>query len=160
MAESQIERIYVAYADELLWYALSLTQNKTAAEGLVSDAFFQLMLQKELPSNLKFWLFRVAKNKFIDATRRQKRWEWLQIDRLSLKNVTDVENDFLNQEKYQRLHAAVAQLPSSLLEVVVLYYFCDWTTVEIGEYLQVTTVNVRVRLTRGRQKLREVLQDE
>ena len=71
MDEKVIEASYLAYAQPLFLYALSLTKDEQKAEQLVSDAYYKLLCQAQVPAQIKFWLLRVIKTSFIDHYRRQ-----------------------------------------------------------------------------------------
>ncbi|MGX7200020.1 RNA polymerase sigma factor [Enterococcus nangangensis] len=157
MGNSQLEQLYLQYAEELFLYALSFTRNRHDAENLVSDAFFQLALQKEFPKKSKFWLFRVVKNRYIDQQRQQKRWGFLALEGFFLKGRNQTEEDFFQQESYRQLDQAIQHLEPPYKEIVVCYYFCNWSTQEIATFLQLSTNQVRVDLYRARQQLKEVL---
>lgn len=52
---------------------------------------------------------------------------------------------------------ALAELPDVLQQVIVLYYFECLTAVRIGELLDIPENTVRSRVRRGKQRLREAL---
>lgn len=57
-------------------YALSLTRNKSEAEDITQDAFLRAMNAKESfsgDSSLYTWLCSIAKNLWLDRTRKQNR---------------------------------------------------------------------------------------
>lgn len=155
--KDELDELYRLYAKELYFYAFSLTKNKSDAESLVSDAFFQLALQDPLPSQIKYWLFRVIKNRFIDQTRFCKRWFWQPIEKTKTKDIETPESIYLKNEKYQFLYLAIEQLDFPYKEVILFFYFLNWSTKEIADCLQFTTGQVRTMLYRGRKQLKEVI---
>ena len=84
MERDRLEQLYQVYTRDTLIYAKILTKNHYDAESLVSDTFFQLSLQTSLPQEIKFWLLRVIKNRYLDQIRKRQRWSWRSLDKLVL----------------------------------------------------------------------------
>ncbi|MGI6156800.1 MAG: RNA polymerase sigma factor [Enterococcus lemanii] len=160
MQEKILEQFYENYAKELTIYAYSLTKQMSEAESLVSDAFFQLSCQEKPPPAIKFWLFRVVKNHFIDQQRKKKRWRWVPFSSQQSDEKPNPSEQLLQKESQQQLHQAIAQLKAPYQEVLILFYFIDWPVQVIAEYLNYSNGQVRTILYRGRKKLKEVLSDE
>ena len=160
MDSSELEKLYHLYANELFFYSLSFTKNKTDAEELVSDAFYQLSMQVTLPSHIKFWLFHVVKNKFIDQERRKKRWAFFSLDNVILTDSNQNDTPILVKEKHQALYNGINQLKYPYKEITLLYYFLEWPTKEISQYLGLSINQVRVYLHRSRKQLKEMLEDD
>lgn len=60
---------------ELLAFATSLALDRTAAEDLVQDAILRALESRSAPrriDDLRPWMFRVVRNLFIDAMRRER----------------------------------------------------------------------------------------
>ena len=60
----------------------------------------------------------------------------------------------------QTLFSEVMKLPEKYRIVIHLFYYEDYTIREIAKIMNVTESNVKVRLTRGRRLLRNVLKEE
>ncbi|MEG0256343.1 MAG: sigma-70 family RNA polymerase sigma factor [Vagococcus sp.] len=160
MEQSELELLYTTYSKELFLYAFSFTKNQHDAEELVSDAFFQLAIQDNQPKNIKFWLFLVVKNRFIDQKRKKKRWQITSLDFFQPKEHKKTDDSLLLSEKNQALYNALDSLKSPNKELILFFYFLDWSTIEIGEFLSLTPNQVRVGLHRSRKQLKEVLKNE
>lgn len=160
MEKEELEKLYLLYGKELTLYAWGLTKQKSDAENLVSEAFFQLALQKEWPKEVKFWLFRVIKNHFIDQQRRKKRWGFTRFNQETKSSKKQPDEWLVEQEKYQHLYQSIAKLTPPYKEVIVLFYFLEWSIQEIAEYLLLTKGQTKTILYRGRNKLKEDLRDD
>ncbi|WP_265459814.1 RNA polymerase sigma factor [Enterococcus sp. HY326] len=163
MESSQLELLYQLYAKELFLYARSFTKDNYGAEELVSDAFFQLALQEVLPENLKFWLFAVVKHRFIDMTRKSRRWQLLPLEKaIEAKSplFQSADEQLLQKENYQQLYQAINDLKPPQSEIILLFYFLHWSTADIAQYLGLKPGQVRVMLHRSRHKLKGVLTDD
>ena len=64
-------------------------------------------------------------------------------------------------DKYENIDLtnAITSLNEDLRSITVLYYFEDMSTVEIAKFLEIPEGTVRSRLSRAREKLREVLKE-
>ena len=60
----------------------------------------------------------------------------------------------------ETLFEEVMKLPEKYRIVIHLFYYEDYTIREIAQIMNVTESNVKVRLTRGRRLLRNVLKEE
>jgi len=62
--------------------------------------------------------------------------------------------------KVQFLHWCLSKLPEPQKEALVLYEIVGFSIKEIATSLEVTEANIKKRLSRGRQKLKEVVEAE
>lgn len=71
-----IDRLYMNYHNELLWYCINLSGNDRAfAEDIVQDTFMRALENAHILNNMpeakcRSWLYKTAKNIFIDKIRR------------------------------------------------------------------------------------------
>lgn len=73
---TQLEQIYKTYFHDVYRYALSLCQNESQAQDLVSETYLKAI--EALPQDyteVRAWLFRVCRNCFIDQQRKKKALE-------------------------------------------------------------------------------------
>ncbi len=73
-----INQILNEYHQDLIAFAINLSKDYHCGQDLVQDAIVKLIeredkLQDLEPLQIKAWLFRVVKNKFIDDLRKNKR---------------------------------------------------------------------------------------
>lgn len=160
LERDELAKLYQAYGKEMVFYAWSLAKQQSDAENLVSDAFYQLSLQNKAPENVKFWLFRVIKNGFLDQQRRKKRWQF-SLFYSEIKSVQQQPDEWLiEQEQYQILYRSIEKLTPPYKEVLVFFYFLEWSIQEITEFLNLSNGQTRTILYRGRKKLKEDLGDD
>lgn len=74
----RLEELYDRYRAELVLWATGMTQDRAAAEDLVQDAFLRALPFEELFDSLdekqaRAWLYRTAKNRFVDTARKRGR---------------------------------------------------------------------------------------
>ncbi len=106
------------------------------------------------------WLFTIARNKRIDALRRERRPELDPDDPALVPDpVPSAETPLLARDRGRRLATALAGLPPEQAELIRLAYFDDQSQSEIaaGRQLPLGTVKSRLRLALAR--LRRALDD-
>ena len=76
--QDDLETVYLAYAKPLYFYLLKLTGSESVAEELVQETFYRATLSLDLyeGGQVKSWLYRVARNTYMDEWRKRKRWRW------------------------------------------------------------------------------------
>jgi RNA polymerase sigma-70 factor (ECF subfamily) len=112
---------------------------------------------------LRSWLYQTTANQCKDFLRKSKRNVHL-FKRLKeksmLRNGENPETILLNQAKDKHLADRVLLLPIIYREVVILYYYEDYSTLQIAEILNIKPSTVNTRLARARALLKDRLGDE
>jgi RNA polymerase sigma factor (sigma-70 family) len=99
------------------------------------------------------WLCRVATNRCRLEHRQRSRWQRL-LERFAAWNGTPQSTAAVeDRERTAEIDAALDRLPPSQREVVVLRYFCNWNSREIGEVLEMPEATVRSHLAKARRQL-------
>lgn len=76
MSTIEFEQQLIGLRKQLLWFALSLTRDRSAARDLVQDSMLRALTFRESfqdGTNFKAWLFTIMKNTFINGHRREMR---------------------------------------------------------------------------------------
>lgn len=130
------------------------------AEELVQDTFlkaFRSLNSYKAESRFSTWLYRIAYNVAISFTRK-KRQDFLYIEENMINNVPDekakeilCETD--DEERILALVKAVELLSVEEKALITLFYYEEKSIEEIGEVLNLSISNVKVRLHRIRKKL-------
>lgn len=158
MVTDDLEQLYTKYHRELFLYAFSLCKDFHRAEDLVSDTFFKAMVSLDVDSSyIKFWLFRVCKNLFIDSTRQDKYTSLNSSDDIEVIEETPLDK-LIHSEENRELYKIVMTLRPSYREVIILFYYLDFSLKEISSGTGLRENNVRVLLFRARKKLRILLE--
>ncbi len=161
MIHNQLEELYIKYHREVYLYAFSLCKDYHLAQDLTSDTFFKAMLSlDDNTSYIKYWLFRVCKNLFLDYIRKDK--EFSETD--SLESIMIIEetplDKLIESEEKKQLYRMVMGLRPSYREILILYYYCDFTLAEITKATGLTEGAAKVLLFRARKKLKAQLEGE
>ncbi|MFA9399016.1 MAG: RNA polymerase sigma factor [Clostridiaceae bacterium] len=161
MKNKEIEKIYDLYYKELYLYTLSLCKNHYIAEEIVSDTFFKALVSLEYSdSNIKFWLFCVSKNLWIDYLRKNKFIANEELNENILISHCNIVDKIVLDEKRKKLYAEVLNLKNTYKEVIILFYFCDFSLNDIAKSMNISSGSARTLLFRARKKLKESLKED
>lgn len=156
----QLAKIYQLYCEECYLYAYYFTKNTIQAEDLVSHAFLAIIdslpfLQQQ---QIKYYLFKTIKNRFIDGQRKDKRyqlWRKSTIPQIKQTSAFTPLDALIKEEERRRLYQSIDRLPEDTREVILLYYFMELSIDEIAKYKEWTYTQTKNRLYRGRLLLKE-----
>lgn len=130
------------------------------AEELVQDVFlkaFRSLHSYKGECQFSTWLYRIAYNVAISAIRK-RRQEFLYIEENTINNVPDEKADAVlgdtdDEERIAQLTRAIDLLTVEEKALITLFYYEEKSMDEVGEILNLTLANVKVRLHRTRKKL-------
>jgi RNA polymerase sigma-70 factor (ECF subfamily) len=166
---SAFDAAALAHLSSLYHFARWLTGSDTEAKDLVQETYLraiQAYRQFRPETNLRAWLFRIMRNRFIDEYWRRDR-EPLSADLLE-KEEAQGRTDPLpgNFELEQNralvrgdLNRALSALPEVYRTAILLADVEGWTWEEVAQVLDVPIGTVQSRLFRGRRTLRALLRD-
>src|SRR3954454_25384705 len=147
--------------------ALRLTAHEEDARDVVQEAY--LRAWKGLDgfrgdAQFSTWMYRITANAAYSSVRRKKRtrMESLDIvdDVIELHPDSQPEEAAETQALLAKLSGALEQLPPKLRVLVVLKDVYGLSHDEIAHELGISVAAAKVRLHRGRKKLRDLLYDE
>lgn len=127
------------------------------------DMFQEIVLQlwRAFPSfkgqaKITTWMYRIALNTAISSLRKTSRIpESTDLDNLKFQFADDNESA-TRREQFQMLENAINQL-SEIEKAIIMLYLDDIPYEEIAETLGIKQNNVRVKMNRIREKLRNIL---
>ena len=139
----------------------SLCKNSSLAEDLLQETFLKALLS--LPddhTNMRAWLYLVARNLFFNYYRREK-------EKVPLGEVQQIQNTasqevlegILKEEKNRLLYQAMNELEERKREILLMQYFGGLSQKEIAAILKMTPENVRVLSYRAKRELRTYMED-
>lgn len=158
------EQIYMDYAQAMFRKASSILGNDIRAEDAVSDAFERICLNiekfRELDCNkTRALIVTYTRNVCFNMLRRDNIIKFTAIED-DFRSENQTESIVFEKADYDRFLKLVKSLEHNYKEVLRLRYFVGLTDIEIANTLNITPENVRVRLSRARRKLRQLLMEE
>lgn len=149
--------VYERYFSVVYAFALSRTHDRPLAEDVTSETFRRALQAlpkfewRELP--FTSWLFRIASNAWVDASRRERFTERLDPD------VSSSGSDFDSVEEQAIVFDLVGTLPRRQQEVLLLRFVEDKSIREIAGLLSVSEGAVKQLQQRGLARLRTRMAD-
>lgn len=143
----QFDRVYRKHASRM-WRALTAySGNRDVAKDAVSEAFAQAIARGTAIRFPERWVWRAAYR--IAAGELKKR-----AARVNLIDEPVLEPD----EPAWEIRAALNQLPPQQRAAVILHYYAGYPAREIALITETTPAAVWMSLSRGRQRLRRILE--
>lgn len=149
-----------AYGNSIYSLIVRIVQTNEDAEELTQDSFLKAF--RKLDSfkgdcSFSTWLFRIAYNTAISATRKRK-IVFPTVDEAMMESVPDeaLETFFEGDEneiRLQKLEEAITKLNVEEKTLITLFYTEDKSVAELARVLDLTPENVKVKLHRVRKKL-------
>ena len=157
-AEKQFEKH--VRENELLIYKVCRIYAYTDADR--KDLFQEIVIQlwKAFPkfnghSKFSTWLYRVALNTAITGLRKQKNFITSYEPSTLPANVSEDNYNEAEEERLQQLYTAIEQL-SQVEKAIVMLYMEDRSYDEMEDILGISQGNLRVKMNRIKEKLREL----
>jgi RNA polymerase sigma-70 factor (ECF subfamily) len=158
------------FLDGLYRYAVTLSHNREEAEDLVQETYCRAVraaAQLAPDSNLKSWLYTILRNTWLNQIRHANSGpHFVEMDAeqdygaaVQVKSSDDPYATYVSRAEHDHVRAAVNSLPPQYREVIVLREFEGLSYQEIGIILNCPDGTVMSRLSRARDRLREILND-
>jgi RNA polymerase sigma-70 factor (ECF subfamily) len=156
--------IYEKYEDYMLTLAVSLLNDKSAAEDVVHDVFVSFAQSAEklrLNGNLKGYLTTCVANLARDRIRAKYR-QAVELDRTKpvSSDLNGPLHSLIGDEQLQRLSYAMAQLPYEQREVITMHLQGQMTFKAIAKSQNLSINTIQSRYRYGLDKLRSLLGSE
>ncbi len=151
-----IEGLMKEYQTNLFVTAFNICKNAEDAKDVVQDTFIAYMTSNQKfndEGHIRAWLFRVAINKAKDFNK-----SFWKRNRMPLEDY--METLPFETKEDSSLFEEVLNLPEKYRVVIHLFYYEDMSIKEISGVMRISESNVKVRLSRGRKLLKNVLMEE
>ncbi|MDD4991273.1 MAG: sigma-70 family RNA polymerase sigma factor [Paludibacter sp.] len=149
-----------SYSNSIHSLIVRIVLTNEDAEELTQDSFLKAFKKLDTfkgDCSFSTWLFRIAYNTAISATRKRK-MEFPTVDEAMMESVPDeaIETFFdpdENEIKLQKLEEAIGKLNVEEKTLITLFYTEDKSVAELARVLDLSPENVKVKLYRVRKKL-------
>ena len=155
--ESGLEELLNMYGSHLIYFINGYVKNISLAEDIMEDTFMELIVHKHRfrgESSFKTYLFRIARNKSLNAIKKNKRYEELDRD---IEDIKRLEDTIIKTEIQRNVRSAMDKIKSDYCVVLELLYFEDMSYEDIGRVLKKTNKQIKNLAYRARLALKEEL---
>ena len=144
-------------------FALRLVRNKSAAEDLISEVFFDVWRQAgkfEGRSAVSTWLLSIARFKALSALRKRGEAE---LDDETASAIEDQSDDpevtLAKKDKGAALRQCLSGLSAEHREIIDLVYYHEKSVAEVASIVGIPEATVKTRMFYARKKLSELLKE-
>lgn len=169
--KSAYELIMRKYNPRLFRIARSYIENEDEIEDVIQEAYikaYEQMPRFEKRSSFSTWLIRILINEALARVKRQKRFTPITYDHpdgpghvqvlpAEVPNNENPMGKLMNAELKGILEKAVDRLPDKYRTVFLMREIEGMTVMETSESLEISETNVKVRLNRAKEMLRETI---
>ncbi len=151
-----MNELYAQHFAELARFCTVLYRDAEKGADLAQETFLRALEHGEqlaslLPQEQRAWLYRTAKNLFLDETRRNARF--LKRQQLLYEGEGEEESGYAQAEA----NLLLLKLPPEMQTLFRLRYLEGYSAKELGELFNMPAATVRTRLSRARQLLEKEL---
>ena len=147
----------VQHIPRLRRYARALVGDRYSADDLVQDTLERACNKLHLwrpGSDMRAWLFSIMHNVFVNQVRSRRHEVDVRVEDLPQIAVRATQGQSLELADVDR---ALRTLPAEQREVVLLVSIEEFTYEEVSRALDIPIGTVMSRLSRGRERLRQVM---
>ncbi len=166
--EEAMSEIFGRYQKRIFNFALRFLASRADAEDATADVFLNLMKTGtgfNPVAKFSTWLYTIARNACFSKLRKRRNVFSLSFSKGPGESETDwdipdpsPEGEELHQKELDgHIKSAVAQLPVSQREVMILREYHDLSYAEIAKITGESLSNVKVLIFRAREQLRQSL---
>lgn len=155
--------LYDRYADKVFRKCISFVKDPDPARDLAQDILLKVFTQlSRFRGNSRFstWLYAVTYNHCVEHYRRQTRIKQVDIDQ---GPDLPEDNDQLEQDllglRADKLRKALERIPPEDKMLLLLKYQDDTPIKELMDQLDITESAVKMRLSRARQRVKQLIQE-
>jgi len=157
--DEELQRLMDTYGNDVLRTSYMYLKDEQKAEDAFQEVFIKVYKKYDSfigESSEKTWLIKITINVCKDILRSSWLKRVLLTDRVKSENKDfDTESIIIKRDENKLLFDEVISLSSGFKDVIILYYYQEFNTLEISKILNVPEGTVRSRLHRARQILKE-----
>lgn len=160
MSDPRIE-LYEKYKNAIFLYLYRSTLNQHIAEDLTQDTFlkaFQSLSSFRGESSLNTWLFKIARNTYINYSRKKQNIMEFQLDMID-QHLIQQQDEFKRSDDQNGIGMTLLQLPENYRTYIILRDVNDLTYEEVAVITNETIGQVKVGLYRARKRFREIYRE-
>lgn len=138
--------------------AISILKDEDDANDAIQEALYSAYknyYSLREKSYFTTWIIKILINKCYNIINKNKKIAY--IDDTIIQNTESSED---NYEIENSLEWVLNQIDKDLKEIVVLYYYDDFSVADIANVLEIPQGTVKSRLSRAREQIKEIINKE
>ncbi len=159
------EKIYNKYSDGIFRRVFSMARNVQDAEDIVQETWIKVARNVSLfrgrdEKMIRSYIMRIAYHETVSFVRGKKRDETIFTDERELEGIEDPTELFTvcEKESVQTIVECIRALGEVYSGVLTYHYLYHYTPKEIAALLDMKEITVRKKISRGREKLIQLLE--
>ena len=165
---NELDKLYRRYTKPLYYFLLKLSGSHQLAEDLTQETFVRATVSLSFyqQEDVRAWLFKVARNAYLDEWRRRQRRKWVPFADYLFSGDEIVspyglpEEAAVEAETSQNLQLLLTYLPEQYRAILYLREVEQFSYQEIQEALDLSENQVKVTLHRARKRLGEIAEKQ
>jgi|LFRM01.1.fsa_nt_gb RNA polymerase sigma-70 factor (ECF subfamily) len=155
MNQRDFEKYYNMFFDDLFRYVLTIVKNEEDTKDILQETFIKLFKSNDVfasDQHVKSWLLKVSRNASTNIFRH-----WYTNKRIEVTDFSSFQSDLNDDHKVLQ---EVFDLPLKYRQVIYLHYYEGYSIKEISNLLNKNESTIKTQLSRARERLKGVLNDE
>jgi len=161
---ARFEYLYNKYHEQIFRYVWQRMDDKDLAFDVTSQVFMKALanIHKYQFRVVPFasWLYRIAKSEVYQSFKEKKAKRTVNIETSQVYEIIEELEEDCNEALKEELIRRIAELPEQDLQLIELRFFEKHSYREIGEIMDLTENNAKVRAYRVLKKLQKQFQRE
>lgn len=155
------------YEEKMSRYARRFFREKEEVVDLVQDVFIKVYTNiQSFDKSQRFspWIYRIAHNEFVNKIAWKSIRNFVPIDGddlmpLQIPAPENVMREAIKTDEKAIMEKYLSELPDKYKTPIIMFYYEDLSYDEISEMLQIPPNTVGVRIKRGKDKLKEIIEN-
>lgn len=147
-------------------YAYRFFRDKEEITDMVQDVFIKAYVNlQSFNPEMRFnpWIYRIAHNEFVNKIAWKSLRKFVPLDSdelipLAISAPEDVMRDAVKDDEKRVMEKYLSQLDDKYKTPIILFYYDDLSYEEISDILQIPPNTVGVRIKRGKDKLKAIIE--
>ena len=167
MGSEEFNKVWLPLAGRFFRVAYYILESEAEAQDAVQDLFVKLWKRKDSFGTINNPLalgLTMIKNICLDRVRSASRSRTIHPDPELLSSVTapdeTLDEGLINRENLKMIRECMARLPEKQRKVLEMRVFENMSYPQIAQLTGLSEINVRVKLSEARKKLKRMTSDE
>lgn len=161
--KSKFEQIYLEYRDLMFYIANKILHNQQDSEDVVHEAFLKItkiidQIDNPKCPKTKNLTVIIVERVAIDLWRRRQKLQYVSMDEEDIDIVSNRAIE--NIESYSSIALAMARLPATYRELLLLRYDNGFSELEVAQIMSMSIANVHKSIQRAKKKLQLFLEEQ